>query len=267
MQISIGRLSLFVALFGVLNWEGALGQTVEFRIKAGTGKGDWNTRATMVTLKVGDTLKFVNDDAVAHALHTEDDIPFKHTKAIRPHGGVCNTKILAVYDSQATGPLHDHESSGVFWIKAVAEEETDDIEAGVTIDSLLGTYSTVHDPLVTYDLDKSQAAAKSLGDLSLKWLSENPDDPQAKSVATVRDGAKALVAASDIDEARIAFIKVSQGAIGVIRTDNGLMAKWQLFFCPMVAKKQGYWVQAKGEALSNPYMGSTMPGCGSKKPW
>ena len=45
-------------------------KVVEFRIKEGTGSGPWNTRDTMVTVRVGDTLKIVNDDMTVHRLHT-----------------------------------------------------------------------------------------------------------------------------------------------------------------------------------------------------
>jgi hypothetical protein len=45
-------------------------KVVEFRIKEGTGSGPWNTRDTMVTVRVGDTLKIVNDDTTVHRLHT-----------------------------------------------------------------------------------------------------------------------------------------------------------------------------------------------------
>lgn len=45
-------------------------KVVEFRIKEGTGSGPWNTRDTMVTVRIGDTLKIVNDDTTVHRLHT-----------------------------------------------------------------------------------------------------------------------------------------------------------------------------------------------------
>lgn len=45
-------------------------KVVEFRIKPGTGASPWNTEATPVVVKVGQTLKIVNDDTVPHQLHT-----------------------------------------------------------------------------------------------------------------------------------------------------------------------------------------------------
>jgi hypothetical protein len=43
---------------------------VEFHIKPGTGAKGYNTAATAVTVKVGQTLRLFNDDTVVHRLHT-----------------------------------------------------------------------------------------------------------------------------------------------------------------------------------------------------
>ncbi len=258
MQI-IGKQVWFLAAF----FWGAVGfgQTVEFHIKAGTQKADWNTKDALVTVHVGDTIKFVNHDSISHALHTEDDIPFKHTKAIKPNGGSLSVNVLAAYDSEKSGPLHDHESEANFWINAVTVEEV------VSFSKVLSTYSLIHNALVIDEVDASKAAAKNLNELSAKWLSENPSGVQTKNITAIAAGTEEIQTAEDIDAVRIAFIKVSDAAIELIRADAQLKLDWQLFFCPMVAKNRGFWVQPKAEKLANPYMGSAMPACGSKKPW
>ena len=43
---------------------------VEFHIPKGTGDSPWNTLETIVEVNVGDTLRIINDDDVAHRLHT-----------------------------------------------------------------------------------------------------------------------------------------------------------------------------------------------------
>ena len=51
--------------------------TVVFHIREGTGSKSWNDGSSMVTATVGDTLRIVNDDSVAHRLHTTGR-PFPH---------------------------------------------------------------------------------------------------------------------------------------------------------------------------------------------
>ena len=48
----------------------AFADVVEFHIKAGTGPGAWNSAQEPARVKIGDTLRIVNDDSVPHYLHT-----------------------------------------------------------------------------------------------------------------------------------------------------------------------------------------------------
>jgi len=60
------------------------GVTIEFKIPKGTTNKPWNTRDRFVSVKVGDTLRLVNDDTVDHHLHTNGR-PCPHgTKAFKP---------------------------------------------------------------------------------------------------------------------------------------------------------------------------------------
>lgn len=45
-------------------------EIVEFHIAPGTGKNPWNTPDTMVRVKVGQTLRIINEDNMVHMLHT-----------------------------------------------------------------------------------------------------------------------------------------------------------------------------------------------------
>lgn len=140
-------------------------------------------------------------------------------------------------------------------------------DALITIDQVLKSYSSVHDPLVVDDFAKTVEATHTLDALVSQWIKENPGSAEKAQLDAIEKGATKLLGGEDIDDARKAFIQISQGMIALIRSDKSLQAKWQLFFCPMVAKNQGFWVQPAGEQLANPYMGSAMPGCGSKKSW
>ena len=141
----------------------------------------------------------------------------------------------------------------------------------VKLTDILEAYRPLHVALVNDDqdkaLDKTKESAKAIQELASDWLADNPDDAQVPNVRSINIGAAKIATAADFDEARVSFVTLSLGTIAVIRADDALKANWQLFFCPMVAKKQGYWVQPMGEALANPFMGHSMPGCGTKKPW
>lgn len=140
-------------------------------------------------------------------------------------------------------------------------------DAPVSIEQILGSYASVQAPLVKDDLAKAAEGAQVLESLVVQWLKENTESTQKANIQNLEKGTAKFLASADIDDARKAFILISQPIITVIRADKTLQAKWQLFFCPMVAKNQGYWVQPLGEKIANPYMGTAMPDCGSKKSW
>ena len=86
---------------------------VEFRIKAGTGRGNWNSEAEKVQIKVGQTLKVINDDSVSHQLHT-NGTPCPHGDPIVP-GASANCKISSAYSGR---DLRDHVTYGAFYLEA-----------------------------------------------------------------------------------------------------------------------------------------------------
>ena len=91
---------------------------IVFHILAGTGAQSWNTRESAIVATVGDTLRIVNDDSVAHRLHT-DGSPFPHPSTDIPPGGTANFVLQTPYDSTATNhPLYDHDAgtNAQFWI-------------------------------------------------------------------------------------------------------------------------------------------------------
>jgi plastocyanin len=94
--------------------------TTEFHIAAGTGSGAWNTKDTMLTLYVGDTLKVINDDSVRHTMHT-NGAPCPHGSAMAPNGGSYICSLTKTFDPSENGPLYAHESgpSAPFWIQVM----------------------------------------------------------------------------------------------------------------------------------------------------
>jgi hypothetical protein len=97
-------------------------KVVEFRIKQGTGTGPWNTRDTMVTVKVGDTLKIVNDDTTVHRLHT-GGAPCPHQPGNGLQKGqeyICEVKSALEVGSGAPVTYdHNQGTSASFFLRAV----------------------------------------------------------------------------------------------------------------------------------------------------
>jgi hypothetical protein len=99
-----------------------LDSVVEFHIAAGTGNKPWNTAATVLTVKVGQTLHIVNDDSIQHRLHTNGK-PCPHGTTMPANGGVYDCVIASTYATESDGAVYDHfyGSSATFYLKAVAQ--------------------------------------------------------------------------------------------------------------------------------------------------
>lgn len=92
---------------------------VVFRIKAGTGSAPWNTAQEIVQVKVGQTLRIINDDTINHRLHT-GGAPCNHGTAFAP-GAAFNCVVSKAFDSSVTpGGLYDHVAGPTarFYVKA-----------------------------------------------------------------------------------------------------------------------------------------------------
>jgi hypothetical protein len=95
---------------------------VEFRIRAGTGRGEWNTRDNPVVVRPGQAIRIINDDTVGHVLHT-DGRPCPHgdtSRSIRT-GGFYDCAIPRNTPSGSNFLTWDHflgsPNSGRFWIR------------------------------------------------------------------------------------------------------------------------------------------------------
>lgn len=86
---------------------------VVFHIKNGTGRGPWNSAATIVTAKVGKTFTIVNDDTVVHQWHTNGS-PCPHGSPIAPGASEsCQPR-----EPYSEGGLYDHISRAAFYFQA-----------------------------------------------------------------------------------------------------------------------------------------------------
>ncbi len=95
---------------------------VVFKIKSGTSSGAWNTEASTVDARVGDTLRITNNDMMAHRPHTEGD-PFPNpgaSESIEP-GESRDYVLETAYDSSPGHTLYCaiHGQASHFWIDVV----------------------------------------------------------------------------------------------------------------------------------------------------
>lgn len=87
--------------------ESAGNDIVEFHIAAGTGDGPWNTFDNPIVVKVGQTLRFINDDSVPHLMHTNGS-PCPHgARDILP--GETGDCVISSPHNSGDEDLYDHE--------------------------------------------------------------------------------------------------------------------------------------------------------------
>lgn len=110
-----------LALIGLLVLPTAFADShvIDFHIAAGTGKGAWNSKETMILVKMGQVIRFYNDDSVEHQLHTFG-APCEHGPIIAP-GTSWDCVATETLDIEIEGPLYDHNfgKKAEVWISAV----------------------------------------------------------------------------------------------------------------------------------------------------
>lgn len=96
------------------------GEIVEFHIPQGTRLNPWNTRDTVVNVRIGQTLRIFNDDTIVHRLHTNDDKPCEHQPASSKPGEFYDCVIINAADPDVD-LMYDHNSGGTgrFYVRAL----------------------------------------------------------------------------------------------------------------------------------------------------
>src|SRR5262245_54241235 len=82
-----------------------------------------------------------------------------------------------------------------------------------------------------------------------------------EALAESLEGARAFAEAQDIATARSTFARLSGALIAVVAADERLRGDFRVFECPMV-EGENRWMQ-HGAEKANPYMGQSMPTCGT----
>lgn len=104
--------------------------------------------------------------------------------------------------------------------------------------------------------------------LAADLLGQLPDDlPEpADAWRDLAAGAAARLAeSSDMTKARDHYSELMRGLITIGSGSSALTEGFFVFVCPMT-EGFGKWVQVSGQ-LHNPYMGKSMPGCGTPSTW
>jgi Cu(I)/Ag(I) efflux system membrane fusion protein len=129
------------------------------------------------------------------------------------------------------------------------------------IDMLLKPYFMLQASFASDDLDASKNNANSLKIA----LGKGPSSEDAPSLLDLGDAAKKITDASTIEEARTAFLTLSEDLsemiehVGTTKTQNIYKMS-----CPMAFDgKGGEWLQ-NNKDLTNPYFGATMLRCGTE---
>ena len=126
--------------------------------------------------------------------------------------------------------------------------------------TFLAQYESVRAALATDDLPAAKKAAASIttGSKSGEQMQATPD--QAAKQAAFAETMKKLTAADSLKTARDAFKQLSKRAVHFAEGKPG----YYVAHCPMVENNEGDWVQTT-KKISNPYLGTEMPTCGTIK--
>lgn len=124
------------------------------------------------------------------------------------------------------------------------------------VDTLVPGYLEIQHGLATDDLPAAQTGAENF----LTAIAAGP------KMQTLTEAAETISSASEISDARAAFLAMSDQMIKL--AEHIGIAKTPALFvmhCPMAFDgKGGDWLQADKD-VSNPYLGSSMPTCGTVK--
>lgn len=139
-------------------------------------------------------------------------------------------------------------------------------------DPLAGVYTAyldVKNALTRDDAFKSKAASEKLsaavGDIKSETLTETQKKVWTKFAPRLKTDADAMKATADIAKQRKAFASFSSGFYQVIKAFGTNATDIRYQFCPMADEGRGaYWL-SEDPSIRNPYLGRTMPSCGSTK--
>ncbi len=149
---------------------------------------------------------------------------------------------------------------------SAAAPETLSAEGIESITHALDAYEQIRAQLAADDVAGVTSSAETLANAAGEAASKVPEKLRThlQEVASSARGLKDM-SKEDANAVRRTFGDVSRSVIVLLAAEPALQEGRHVFKCPMA---QGYkkWVQPTAE-LSNPYMGTRMPSCGSASDW
>ncbi|WP_428263209.1 DUF3347 domain-containing protein [Haliangium sp.] len=139
-------------------------------------------------------------------------------------------------------------------------------ESPEIVRELVNRYDAVRALLVKDQGAEVAAAAKALHQATDAALRQ-ADPASRKQLEAIATQAEALAAvpATELARMREHFGEISRPLVTLLESAPSLSEGYHVFECPM-AEGYGRWVQVDTK-LANPYMGTSMPECGSEKQW
>lgn len=132
------------------------------------------------------------------------------------------------------------------------------------IRAVFAAYEEERAALATDRLDLAQSKARSLA-AALRDAGDPADKGLMNCVQATGADADQLAAATTIENARGSFATISRLIVTLAASDPRLSKGLHLFTCPMT-KGFNQWMQPAA-AASNPYLGTSMPDCGTPTDW
>lgn len=137
--------------------------------------------------------------------------------------------------------------------------------AAASLDDVLGGYRDVASALSKDNFTDAALKAAKLAPLSEELA--RAGGTLATHYKKITLGAQAMAASTKENELRSEMSALSDGAVNLVKLSPAVQSKWQLYKCPMVVGAFGFWIQPVGDPMANPYMGSEMLQCGTRKAW
>lgn len=138
--------------------------------------------------------------------------------------------------------------------------ETPAAEKPESVAAVFNHYEEARALLAADKAEGLAAAAEAIGQ-SANAAKADVNEGAAAHLGMAADESAKLAAAADIEQARMAFGEVSRHLVQAVVADASLAGGRVALHCPM-AKGYQHWIQTS-ETVSNPYMGTAMPECGS----
>lgn len=137
------------------------------------------------------------------------------------------------------------------------------------INTLLNSYLKMKDNFFAADREKASAQAKdilkNLKEVNMELLKGDAHMYWMKLAKTIKENAKVIAEATNIDTQRRAFKPLSETMIKVYKSFGLENEKVYVQFCPMFDDNKGaFWLSTQKQ-IQNPYYGDLMPTCGDTK--